>query len=228
MTTLVGIIAKKGKPGVVLASDVIATGEIRDRKGDVEFIRRQQQAASKIFLNRDKDLAIAMAGTYDDKFKEFLYDLREGNMDFEAAARDKRFESFLRLNLSRTDGRMMAETNSLLIASRTANDPRLYSCWPLGLVQEVTSFTSIGSGSPYALGYLGHEIGTKVPREISIAEAIRHAEGSIRHAGMDIYTKGFDVSVITADKISQYGDRIDRAAGKAVAKEMKRILREYE
>lgn len=229
MTTLLGIIARKGNPGVVLASDIIGTGEFWDRQGDVSIRKQFQDTVTKISLDERKTLAVAMAGTYDDKFREFLYDLRHGKIEFQDAAKKGYFEQLLRLNLSRADGRIMKEVTSLLVASRTGSDePELHSCWPLGRIDSVPFYTSIGSGSEYALSYLHHQLSNRIPREVSLAEAIKHARRAVAYAGKDIHTKGLDIAVITKDNISQYGDRIDKVTGMAANAEIKKIIRQYQ
>lgn len=226
MTTLVGIVAKKGRPGIVLASDMIGTSESWDNRGDLQVRRQTQERFDKIFVNKKRNFAVAVAGHYDLDFRHFLYKTLH-ETDFEYIVQAKEFNALKELTLERAEGRVPKETNSLLVAAQINGTPRLYSCWPLGRVDEVPVATAIGSGSQYALEYLRNSLERTVPEETSLEDAILHAERAIGCAGADIHTKGFDFAVVTEDKIDHVGHRLRDAAHAAAEEELKKIIGLY-
>jgi 20S proteasome alpha/beta subunit len=76
----------------------------------------------------------------------------------EKVTSEGKFDDLVKTNLIRMGGRQWGGelTNSLILATRFDDGPRLFTCWPLGLVEE-RYVTGIGSGSDPALSYIDRE-----------------------------------------------------------------------
>ena len=226
MTTLVGIVAKKLTPGVVLASDLTGTREEWTPQGDVAYRKLTKGTAQKIHVSRSRNFAVCMTGVADAHYNQFLYDLIEEHIDVRPSLEKGHFEELFQLNLRRFGGRTWdsKNQNSLLIASRYDEKPLLYTCWPLGRVEE-RNVTSIGSGSDHALEHLMNQKYLSV-NQIGLEEAATLADRSLECAAADIYTGGFDMVVITPSGIVEYGKTIENHMAAAKKEVMQTIGRE--
>ena len=99
--------------------------------------------------------------------------------------------------------------NGLLIATRYDNQPKLWTCWPLGKLDE-RRITAIGSGSDYALKHVSDK-GILSPDQITIKDAVDYASEAVEAANTDIYTTGLDLVVVAPDKITTFGNRIKKS-----------------
>jgi len=100
----------------------------------------------------------------------------------------------------------------LLIATKY-NKPKLYACWSLGKIEE-KNWTSIGSGSEYAIKYI-REKDMLIPKGISLEEGLDLTINSLDKASQDIYTGGIDIVVVTNSGIEDYGKNIREKVNKA-------------
>jgi 20S proteasome alpha/beta subunit len=228
MTTLVGIVASKGTPGVVLASDLTSTCTSWEEKGDVVYKKLTRTYAQKVYIAKSNDFAVCMAGISDHDYNQFLFELLEGKIPLKPSLEKGHFEELFHLNYRRFGGKTWnGETqNSLLIASRYEGKPKLYTCWPLGLVEERRA-TSIGSGSQHALQSLSEKKYLSLD-QVNLSEAISMADSALERAATDIYTGGFDMVVVTPHDIRQYGQEIQFSLTKAKIEAMSRIKREID
>lgn len=213
MTTLVGIQAMKGTPAVVLASDLTGTRTEWDSEGDIAIRTQTKKEVKKIHVNTARTLAVCMAGVYDDWYSDFLLDLKEGTANFYDVLKKRgstptSFEALRDLNLSRMGGKTYRQDlqNGLLIATRYDNTPRLWTCLPLGKVED-RFWTAVGSGEKHASNYL-QEQGYHSPREVCLETAVTLASHALRAASADIYTGGWDVTIVTPTEITEYGSKI--------------------
>jgi len=62
MTTLVGIVAGKGKKGVILGSDLSRTSTQWTPQGDVAYKQVTKSEAQKIYVDEKREHAFCMAG----------------------------------------------------------------------------------------------------------------------------------------------------------------------
>ncbi|MBM3233277.1 hypothetical protein FJZ18_03885 [Candidatus Pacearchaeota archaeon] len=228
MTTLVGIVACKGTPGVVLASDIASTRTEWEERGDVAYKRLTRTNAQKIHISRSNEFAVCMAGIADSDYCQFLYDLLEGKIPLKESLEKGHFEELFRLNYNRFGGKTWNSSaqNSLLIASRYEGKPKLYTCWPLGRIEERLG-TSIGSGSEHALRYFDEQKYLSF-EQISLSDAASMADSALERAATDIYTGGFDMVVVVPHDIKQYGQEIQSSLAQAKIKTMSRIRKEIE
>lgn len=228
MTTILGIVANKGTPGVVLASDCAATLTRWDERGDIAIRRETKQDVQKIHIDEKNDIAVAMSGAYDNTYRCLLDDLMKGKIDYRKASQSGLLDELLRANLFRFGGRTWQDQpyNTLLVATRYDNTPKLWKCWQLGKIENI-HYGSIGSGSEYALDYINwvvREEGIPSPNELSIRRAVDWVARAMRHANRDIHTSGLDIVVATPKDIECFGNKISskvREAQEAVIKEIK-------
>lgn len=122
MTTIVGLVADAEEKGIVLASDVTGTRSSWDDQGDVVLRRQEQRPWTKLY-NYGDELAIGIAGVYDEGAQQLVRSICEGQIDFSKYIENSLFPELRDLNLSRTKGRMMSgdRTNSILLALRDYN-----------------------------------------------------------------------------------------------------------
>ncbi len=227
MTTLIGIKAGKGKEGAIMASDSSKTTTSIDDQGDVIYRQLTKSETQKIYVDNDRKFAVSMSGIYDLPYMDFLTNMLNGKIDIEKVLKEGYFKELHELNDMRWDGRTPnTNINSLLIASRFDNRPSLYTCWPLGRVEE-RYWTAVGSGSKFANEYIRKkEMELLIPKGISLDEGIRLADSSIKEASQDIYTGGIDMIVVTAEKIREFGKSIKDSANDAHEKMLNKIIKE--
>ncbi len=224
MTTLVGILAMKNTPAVVLASDLTATLTEWENRGDVTVRQQTKTEVKKIHIDNERNLALCMAGSYDPWYIEFLLNVQEGKIDFKEAMKSENFPALSDLNLKKMGGKKYdyEKQNLLLVASRYENSPRLWTCYPLGRVEE-RSWTVLGSGEKHASAYIQSK-GYLPPRQIDLGTALDLAYGALKSASQDIYTGGWDVTVITPYDIIEYGDKIKKDIQRCEQQTLKEII----
>lgn len=231
MTTIIGLKAGKGKKGVVLASDLTGTIESWSQQGDVAVREQIKRNTQKIYLNQDKTAAFAMTGVLDDVSKKVLNDLRYDGDMIRNAVQNKYLECLFQANLSRGKGRIWDSQNEcgMLLAERLNDEPRLWTCYPLGLVEKRDGekfYTAIGSGSRYALEYL-NSLQMMDARDIDLENGIGVVISALTRANADIYTGGLDLSVVTQDNIYEFGQEINKNAARAEERAIRRIMRRF-
>ena len=204
MTTLAGIAAYDSKnngknKGVVLASDVSTTYVNPDNS----YTKAETR---KLFVDKSRNFAVCMSGLNDELWESFRSDLLEGKIDIKKAIEGGRLDELRELNLSRMNDETWDElkSNSMLIAARFDNKPRLYTCWPLGKIAE-RRWTCVGSGSKLAENYIDIQEYTD---ELSVDKAVDLAYRTIKRANKDLYTNGFDLVTVREDGITEYHDKI--------------------
>lgn len=211
MTTLVGIVAEKGKKSVILASDLNRTHVNWQPQGDYAFKKLTKTEAPKIWVNDQRDLALCMTGVFDQYYIEFLARVLNGKIDFKKALKKGVFEQLKNINYARWQGKMPTENfNALLVATRYKGEPRLYTCFPLGNVEE-RDCASIGSGSDFAFAYLQNQDIMSSLR-ITRLDAIDLATGALEAAAQDIYTGGLDIVSVGEKGIKEFRPLIQRIA----------------
>lgn len=222
MTTLVGIKAEKGKSGIILASDLSGTQTSWSAEGDVAYRQQTRSEIQKIYVDNEREIALCTAGFHDQLYVDFLSKILEGEIDIRGITKRGYFPQLKNLNERRWGKKSpdLDYMNSLLIATRFDN-PRLYTCWPLGRVEE-RKWTSIGSGSDYASKYILKQ-GKLIPRGLSLNEGVDLAVSGLNEASQDIYTGGLDLVVVTEDGIREFGEDIKRTLNSAMENVVKKI-----
>ena len=114
--------------------------------------------------------------------------------------------------------------NGFLLATRFG-DPKLWTCWPLGKVEE-RSWTSIGSGSDYALNYISEQEKI-IPKRITASDGIDLVINSLDKASQDLYTGGLDLIVLDGEGIHDLGKKIRTDLNSARIKAIDNAKKEY-
>jgi 20S proteasome alpha/beta subunit len=209
MTTIIGInAAGYGTKGIILASDLAGTRSDWSPQGDVAIRLQRKSEVQKIYVDDRKEIAVASSGVHDQLYTNFLLEILDRKIDLKSAIEKGSLQEFLDMHLKRWGGRNpdLDYTNGLLFVTRFG-EPRLFSCYPMGKIEEIDSWIPIGSGSRYARDYiLGQQV--LIPGRCSLERGIDLAVGSLQSASEDIYTSGLDIVVATNDNIVQFGEDI--------------------
>lgn len=222
MTTILGIKTYKGEKGVVLASDVSKTSTSWTPQGDLAYRKQTKSEVQKIRVDNKREFVVCMVGVYDQHYINFLNRTLDNEINVKDAIKKGSLEELLKLNLERWEYRdyQPEYVNGLLLATRFDGEPKLYTCWPLGKVEE-RPWTAIGSGSGYAIEHINKQ-DLDIPF-ISLEEGIDLAVSSLDKAAQDIYTGGLDLVVLTADKIKTFGNEIKKDIKQAKAQSIQKI-----
>jgi len=220
MTTIVGIKACKEKGVVILGSDINGT------KTNWQDNRETKSEVQKIYVNDARNAALGVAGIYDEAFKSFLSDFLDGRFDLEKIINEKFFKELESLNVKRWKG-ITPHQDSLtgLLLAIKSEKPKLYTCWPMGKVEE-RDWTSIGSGSDYAIEYI-NEQREFIPNRISPERGIDLTISALDKASKDIYTGGLDIAVVTPDGIYDFGKEVREKMNKARNKAIEEIKSKF-
>jgi len=224
MTTLIGIRAGNGIEGVVLASDSTMTRTSWVNEGDSAYRQLTRSEARKIYIGENREFALCMSGFYDEPYTDFLSEVLKGKIDLRNVIKTGFFKEFANMNLARWDGRVPNNDrmSALLLATRFEK-PSLYTCYPLGHVEE-RRWTSIGSGSEHAIQYLsGKEI---IPQDTDMGQAINFVIEGLDEASRDIYTGGINLVTITKEGIKDFTSRINQAVKRAKTRVITGIRKE--
>tara|TARA_Y100000034_G_scaffold129475_1_gene186013 strand:+ start:1481 stop:2191 length:711 start_codon:yes stop_codon:yes gene_type:complete len=224
MTTLIGLKAEKGKKGVILASDLSRTRISWKPQGDIIYKEQTKSEGEKIYTSDNEDFALCMTGVYDQLYIDFLHQVIGGNGKLKEAVDKGFFPEFRDLNLQRWEGKIpnTEKMSGLLIATRY-DEPTLYTCWPLGRIEQ-RNWTSVGSGSEYALNSINEQseklnkrfqLEEGIPKYLTIKKGIDIAVGALDEASQDLYTGGLDLVVVTEDGIQNFGKGIKDAINNA-------------
>lgn len=220
MTTLIGLHAAKGKEGVILVSDLSATKYSENKNEAPTKVETQ-----KIYIDKDRQFALSMSGSYDEIYVEFLQEILNGKINVEKAFKEGYLKELKDINLARWRGKIpTGEYNSLLIASRFNDKPELYTCWPLGKVDQ-KDWVAIGSGSRFSEEYTSEQ-GIFTPKTMSLDEGIKISLGALNSASQDLYTSGLDMVVITPDKIKEFGKELKTSMNDTKTKWITKVIKE--
>ena len=224
MTTLVGIVAGKGKKGVILGSDLSITRVQWNPRGDIAYKQVTKAEGQKIYVDEKRQVALCMAGIWDLSYKNFRDSILSGEIDIKKVIKKGHFNELSKLNHRRWNGKVPIgdAVNSLLIATRFG-EPKLYTCWPLGRVEEKV-YTAIGSGSEYVLKYITNQ-DASIPRGITLSDGVDLVNSSLEKASEDIYTIGVDLVVVTSMGIKEFGGEIKDSIDQAKQRTIERIKR---
>jgi len=227
MTTLIGIKVEKGELGVILASDLSRTQTEWKPQGDVAYRQQTKSEGQKIHVDDKGEIAVCMSGVFDQPYVDFLSALLEGDINVKKAIKKGCFQELLQLNLARWCGKTPDQNyiNGLLLATRFKGQPKLYTCFPLGKIEE-RYWTSLGSGSGYALEHIAKQ-DKLIPRRLSLNDGIGLIVDALDESSQDIHTCGLDLIVVNKDKIVEYGETVKTAITDARTKAIKDIKAQY-
>jgi len=233
MTTIIGIKANHcpngQKPGIILASDESGTKSRWEPQGDVAYKRQERVNSQKIYVDDNKEIAIGIAGIFDQFYVNFVCDVLDGKIDLKKAIRRKKIDEFAKLNLRRWEGYNpdMEKVSILMMATRFDENLRLHVGYSLGKLVEIPAFCSIGSGEEHANKYIGEQ-SVLIPGRLSLDRGVEIAFNSLKAASRDLYTTGLDIAVLTSDSIdSEVGMRVRESMNSAENKALKQEMKKY-
>ena len=231
MTTLTGMETNDGEKRIILASDLTRTSTSWRQTGDVVHREQTTSQVPKIHVSEGGDFALAATGVIDPAYVDFLREVLADSKYVKEAVNVGGFPEVAKLNLDRWGGKVPTDdVTGLLVATNYGEEPALYTCWPLGLVERRT-WTSIGSGSKYALDYMNERVmdPTKTaPPKISFSEGLDATVTALDRASVDIHTGGLDVVVVASSGIQTFGKDIRDAADEARRKVVADLKAKYE
>ena len=113
----------------------------------------------------------------------------------------------------------------MLLATRFEGRPALYTCFPLGRVEQ-RYLTGFGSGSDHALGFIESQ-GLNTPPHLSTPETLDLVVSAIDVASRDMHTGGLDYVVVTPGGINEHGKTVNEAVKAARDQALSRVRNYY-
>ncbi len=221
MTTLVGLVTKKGKSSVILGSDRNMTTTNSKDDGEITYKEETKSDRQKIYVNNDRTAVLGVTGIEDNAYAEFMGRFIEGRFNLKKIIRDGFFPELVGLNMARWDDKEPdSHYNRFFLATRFGK-PKLYLCWQLGKVEE-KPYDADGSGSEYAIDYLESK-SSLISQLTSIEDGINLITSSLEKASKDIHTNGLDLVVLTKKGIYEFGNEIRWAMESARVMEIEKI-----
>ena len=168
----------------------------------------------KLWISKDGSCALGHSGMRNDSLDEFVSQIVDGKIDMGKVVKKKYFKELRDFNIDRLGDRIseLDKLSSFLLITRFGNCPELYSCFPLGRVEE-RSLTYIGSGSNRVDDYFkavlilqdaNNYIGVRPEmskREIMLTyglEALGYSQNK------DPFSSGLDLVVATPEGITDH------------------------
>ena len=193
---------------------------------------RGKHLQRKLWVSKDGNFCFGHAGGISNDTYKFIEKLREGGFDIERITKKGYFPELRRLNLKEMGRRVpdSQKISGLILATRFDKDSKLYTCFPLGEVEERV-WTTVGSGEQKVQEYL-HALQVRFEAEDyvisekdpTIEDAIRVGLEAVRRAqSQDIYSHGLDMLVCTPKGIRDHYEDL----GDDFARKLKRIQRQY-
>lgn len=187
----------------------------------------------KLWTGKGNLYCVGHSGLIDKETEDFVGNLTEGKYNIEKIIEEKNFTELRELNIKRM-GRNVPELDKLssfLLLTRFDNKPKLYTCFPLGNVEERV-WTAIGSGFPKIREYMDaltilseakNYINYK-RNPISTRDIVRVGLEAVRRSqNQDIYSSGLDLLVCTPNGIDDHFTELQDDFGK----KLKKIQRKY-
>ncbi len=226
MTTVLGLKHPDVKTAILVADRQATTIDERTGFPDQKYLGR------KLWSSADGNFCFGHSGKMDQKMEDFVQALSNGKFDVENIINKGNFSQLRKLNIERMGKRLpdLGQLSGIVLATRFNQDPRLYTCFPLGNVEERV-WTSIGSGEERVTeymnalnvigesrNYLGNGTGHTTQSIIQIGlEAVRRAQSR------DLYSHGLDMMVCTSDEIRDHFAEL----GDDFGAKLKKIQRQY-
>lgn len=226
MTTLFGLRHPKTDLAVLVADRQTTSTDLRTG------FPIGKQLGRKLWVSKEGNYCLGHSGLRDNQTEDFIGNILEGRYNISEIIQQEKFEELRDLNIQRMGYEMPnpERLSSFLIATRFDNNPKLYTCFPLGKVEE-RSLVAIGSGSQRvneymnaldiiseAKDYLPNGKGIEPGDLIQIGlEAVRRAQSK------DVYSHGLDMMVCTPGKIIDHSVDL----GDNFYKKLRNIQKQY-
>ncbi|MCW8965895.1 MAG: hypothetical protein OQK82_04290 [Candidatus Pacearchaeota archaeon] len=221
MTTVFGLRHDKVDSAVLVADRQATFMDLRTGVPQSKYLGR------KLWKSKDDNYCFGHTGLMDEQANDFVNELIDGKFDMEKIIKEQYFEELRNLNISRM-GKEVPELQNIsgfLLATRFDKNPKLYTCFPLGSVQE-RSWTCAGSGDKKIIEYMNAlqimseaQDYMKEKGEFDIRGVIRVGLEAVRRAqGQDMYSSGLDMMVCTQKKIIDHYSELGDDFGKKLRK----------
>ena len=141
MTTLFGVKHPEVDVAVLVADRQTTTLNQQTGYPEGKFLRR------KLWVGSEGDFCFGQSGGINQEVRDFLDEFSKGKFDLERVIKKGYFPELKRLNIKQM-GRKLPDAGKLsgiILATRFDKKPKLYTCFPLGCVEE-RSWTIAGSG----------------------------------------------------------------------------------
>lgn len=227
MTTILGV--KHPEVDLSLLVGDRQSTRIDPRTG---FPNGNKDLSRKLWKSEGDNYCFGHAGSVDKQTSEFVENFISEKYDIEEIIEKGYFPDLRDLNINKMGTKIpdMNNLSSLLIATRINNSPRLYTCFPLGAVEERT-WTSIGSGSERAMEYfkalniLGDAQDYQTQERKTNKESIIRIglEAGRRAQKQDLYSHGLDMMICTPDMINDHYNDL----GDGFEEKLKNIQEKY-
>jgi hypothetical protein len=226
MTTVFGI-----KHPKIEAAVLVADRQTTTMNGQTGF-PMGKYLGRKLWICKEGVYCFGHSGLRDNETEDFAQGLAQGNFDVLKIIKKGYFPELRKLNIKRMgkENPDLNKLSSFLLATRFDGKPKLYTCFPLGSVQERV-WTAVGSGYPRIKEYMdAMQIFTEARdylnngKDPTIADAIRVGLEAVRRSqSQDLYSHGLDMLVCTPEEINDHSTEL----GDDFEKKLGRIQRRY-
>ncbi len=227
MTTVFGLKHPKIEAAVLVADRQTTSLDQHTGMPDGKLLGR------KLWISNDRNYCFGHSGNRDEETYEFVEKFSGGEFNVEKIIKEGYFKELNELNSKRMGNTFpdLKKLSGIILATRFENKPKVYTCFPLGKVEE-RIWTCAGSGEQkineymqalqvlsQAKDYLEDEDGND-----EIGDIIRVGLEAVRRSqSQDIYSHGLDMMISTQEKITDhYADLGDNFKEK-----LKKIQEEY-
>lgn len=220
MTTVMGI-THPNVDRVALVADRQSTAI--DQAG----IPRGKYLGRKLWADPNGDFALGHSGQRDSALNDFVGAMLEGKYDIERIVERGYFPELRRLNVKRMGRHIpnLGDMSGIILATRFEGIPRLYSCFPLGAVEERKVWTAIGSGDQKVAEYMetlriqGEAKNYLPSDEVQTDDVLRAGLEAVNRAqSQDLYSSGLDLLVCTPEGIKDHRTDLDDNFGEKLGK----------
>ena len=222
MTTIFGLTHPSEKMAILVADRQTT------RLDGVTGLPKGKSLGRKIWVSDDGDYCFGHTGTI---YPDFLEKLAKGGFDIEGITKRGYFPALRKLNIKSMGRKLpnLKDLTGIILITRFDNDPKLFTCFPLGEVGE-RGWTSAGSGDEIVAEYmksltvLSQARDYRPVSELKTGELFQIGLEAVRSAqGQDVYSHGLDMMVCTPERINDhYTDLGDNFASK-----LRKIQRQY-
>ena len=215
---------------------VNATVLIADRQttfSDNKGMPKGENLGRKLWSSKNKNFCFGHAGNLDNELYDFIEKFAGEEFDVKKIIKKGYFPELRKLNINRMGKRLPGENLSgLILATRFDKNPKLYTCFPLGSVEE-RGWTCLGSGDQKIIEYMEALRTMQEAQDylgnsstIQIKEVIKTGLEAVRRAqSQDIYSQGLDMMICTPKKLIDHYANLGDDFGEKLANIQKRYTK---
>ena len=225
MTTVFGIKHPSVDSGVLVADRQNTSFDQNSGIPSEKYLGR------KIWIGKNNDYCFGHSGMFDEETHEFLQKFSEEYFDIQKITKKGYFPELRKLNVKRMGKKLpdISKLSGIILGTRFEKNPKLYTCFPLGSVEERV-WTTVGSGDEKINEYMkALQVLTEARDYIEgsnpdTRDIIRIGLEAVRRAqGRDLYSYGLDMLVFSSEGIyDHYAD-----LGDDFKKKLNKIQKKY-